>query len=296
MGGRLLVCVLVALCSLTAVARASEPIYIPWTNPLPPLPGPAGNSGGPQPHCDTATIACIDTEISRMATLQQELGCDHRDVFDTTYLELTKVLRDTMSRDPHFFADPTALIYEDALFAEMYFRAVENNAAGRRVDPAWQIAFDAAKSGDYTATGDMLLGINAHVENDMPFLLEAITLRDANGRSRKPDHDKMNEVLNAAFQPVVREIARRFDPITRLETVTPSPVTDYFGVELVRGWREMVWRNAERLVYAKSAAAHRRVAASIHLQAAVAGRLIAAGNQAPPGYRAQRDAYCERQL
>ena len=292
MGGRLIVIVAAALALLPALARAAEPVSVDWTALLPPLNSPAGNSGGPQPHCTVASMKCIRTEIRRMRRLQKRLGCDHRAVFDTTYLELTRVLRDKLRADPDYFTDKDVLFYWDALFAEMYFRTVKANAAGQPVDPAWQIAMDVAKSGDYTGTADMLLGINAHVQNDMPFMLAAVTLRNAKGESRKPDHQKMNEVLNEAFEQVVREISDRFDPITGLETYRLSPATDYFGVELVRVWREGVWRNAERLVNASSDAEREQVAQQIHTQAALSAQAIAAGNMAPPGYRAQRDAYC----
>ena len=41
----------------------------------------------------------------------------------------------------------------------------------------------------------MLLGINAHVQNDMPFVIAALGLRNKKGGSRKPEHDLVNEVL-----------------------------------------------------------------------------------------------------
>jgi hypothetical protein len=292
MGGRLVALAVALVLAVPAVAAAAEPVSVNWTALLPPLPSPNGNTGGPQPFCKKATIRCIDTEIRRMRRLKRSLGCDHRGVFDTTYLELTRELRRTLVANHQFFADRRALIYEDALFAQVYFNTVKAEAAGKPVDDAWAIAFHAARDEDVTGAGDMLLGINAHVQNDMPFVLAALTLRDAKGRSRKDDHDRFNEVLNAAFEGVVREIARRFDPLAALETYQLSPATDVFGIELVRLWREGVWRNAERLVNAKSDAERKQVADSIHLQAAASARLIEGTQQGPPGYRAQRDAYC----
>jgi hypothetical protein len=52
-----------------------------------------------------------------------------------------------------------------------------------------------------------------------------------------------------------------------------------------------VWRNAERLLAAKTAAERRQVSDSIEQNAAAWASSIAAP-QVPPGYRAQRDAYC----
>jgi hypothetical protein len=49
----------------------------------------------------------------------------------------------------------------------------------------------------------MLLGINAHVQNDMPFVIAALGVRQPDGTSRKPDHDLVNEVLNRGYEPVV---------------------------------------------------------------------------------------------
>src|SRR3954447_11853213 len=296
MGGRLtalLVVVALVVCAAApSGARAAEPTDVNWPALLPAMPTQAGGTGGPQPHCAKATMRCIDTEVRRMRRLQRRLGCDHRAVFDTTYLTLTKVLRSTMRRDHSFFADRRALIFEDALFAEVYFRSVSAYAHGRPVDEAWRIAFDAARSGDQQGSGDMLLGINAHVQNDMPFVLAALTLRDPKGRTRKDDHDRMNEVLDGAFESVVRQISSRFDPLAATETWRLSPVTDVFGVELVKLWREGVWRNAERLTLAKTDAERRQVADSIHAQAAATARLIALAGMGPPGYRATRDAYC----
>jgi hypothetical protein len=62
----------------------------------------------------------------------------------------------------------------------------------------------------------------------------------------------------------------------------------------VRGWRELVWRNAERLVNAQSGAERTQIAMQIEDLAALQAQLIAAVPQ--PGYRATRDAYCEQQL
>lgn len=292
MGGRLPAGIVVAFAIACAPAAAAEPVNVNWPALLPGVPTPAGTTGGPQPRCKKATMRCIDTEVRRMRRLQRRLGCDHRAVFDTTYLTLTRVLRDTMRRDKRFFTDRRALIFEDALFAEFYFRVIAADEAGEPVDEAWRIALDAAHAGDMTGAGDMLLGINAHVQNDMPFVLAALTLRDPARRTRKDDHDRMNEVLDAAFESVVREISNRFDPLTATETWRLSPVTDVFGVELVKLWREGVWRNAERLTLARTDAERRQVADSIHLQAAATARMIATLGMGPPGYRATRDAYC----
>jgi hypothetical protein len=291
--------VLVGACALAlsiapAVARAEVP-NVPWTSLLPPLSSPNGPERVPQPGCETPGIDCVDGEIARMREAQELLGCDHRAVFATTYLELTRVLRTTLESEPGFFADPGALIDEDVLFADYYFRMLADDEAGRRVAPAWRIALDVTRRGSTTAAIDMLLGINAHVQNDMPFVIAELGLRSPDGVTRKGDHDRFNEVLNRAYGDVVHAIAERYDPFVSLTNSDLTPLDDLAGLELVKVWREGVWRNAERLANARTAAQRARVARSIEAQAAATALTIAAPSTMP-GYRAERDAYCSSRL
>jgi hypothetical protein len=276
-------------CAGTAGA-SSHPANIPWESYLPALPSPSKPQPGAVPYCRKATVRCIDTELSRLRAAQRQLGCDHRGVFATTYLELTRTLRATLREQPRFFRYPRYLYTEDALFADVYFNTLRDYRRGRPVAPAWQIALDTARSGQVNAGQDMLLGINAHVQNDMPFVVAALGLRTRAGDTRKPDHDRVNEVLDRAYEPVVSAVARRYDPLVSTTNASWNPLDDVGGLEMVKGWREQVWRNAERLLNARSAAERRQVADQIHQNAAVWARAMSAPQT--PGYRAQRDAYC----
>jgi Family of unknown function (DUF5995) len=267
---------------------------LPWTELLPPLPSPSQTERVKVKRCRKASLKCVRAQIKRMKRLQRRLGCDHRAVFATTYLTLTKQLLKTVKADPGFFKQPKFFFREDALFANFYFDVIKAWNRGEPVPDAWRIAFQTAATGEVNAAQDMLLGINAHVQNDMPFVLAALGLRNKHGVSRKPDHDKANLVLNAGYAPVVEAVRRRYDPILSLTNASWHPIDDVAGLEVVRAWRELVWRNAERLVNADSAAERTQVARQIELNAALQAQLIALVPQ--PGYRATRDAYCEQQL
>jgi hypothetical protein len=212
-------------------------------------------------------------------------------VFATTYLELTRQLRDTLAARPHFFSDAKYLYIEDALFANIYFNTVRDYTNGKRVPGAWQVAFETAAAGDVNGAQDMLLGINAHVQNDMPFVLAALGQRMRNGQSRKPDHDRMTDVLDEAYERVVRAVEDRFDPFVGTTNAKWTFADDVAGIELVKEWRETVWRNAERLLAAKNDEERAQVAQQIQDYAAGWARMIANPVQ-QPGHRAERDAYC----
>ena len=271
-------------------AAGARGIGVHWESYLPDMPPIGGPQGHAVPGCRRATLACIDGEVRHLARIQQRYGCDHRGVFATTYLELTRALRATAAEKRLHFMDRRYLFFEDALFAEVYFRTLRSWSAGRPIPPAWRIALETARSGQVNAAQDMLLGINAHVQNDMPFVLAALGLRLRDGRSRKPDHDLVNEVLDAAYQRVVDAVRHRFDPVLDLTNPSWTNGDDVAGLETVREWREAVWRNAERLLAASNDAERAQVAEQIRQNAATWAQAIAATPQ--PGYRASRDAYC----
>ncbi len=72
----------------------------------------------------------------------------------------------------------------------------------------------------------MLLGINAHVQNDMPFVLAHLGLREPDGTSRKPDHDVANGALNRGYEEVVEEVKLRFDELIGLSNPAGLPADD----------------------------------------------------------------------
>ena len=289
-GGRALVAALAASLIAAAPAAAQTTPDVPWPTLLPAAPGtPADVQPGPVPRCPRPTMRCVDDTIRKFKRWRARFGCDHRAVFATTYLLLTQELKRYLKR-PGFFDDRRYLIWQITEFSNFYFRTLENERAGRPVPEAWQIAFDAADSDGANAGQDMLLGINAHVQRDMPYVVAALGVRRPSGASRKPDHDRANDVLNSAYERIVREVGERYDPLLFTTNASWNPLDNIAGLEAVKGWREGVWRNAERLLTARSDAERSLVEATIEGNAATWARLM--GAPQAPGYRAQRDAYC----
>ena len=180
------------------------------------------------------------------------------------------------------------------MFARYYFEAYDDWSAGRlaAVPPAWAIAFRAADQRAVSAAGNIVLGINAHVQRDLPFVLAAIGIVNPDGSSRKPDHDQVNVFLNRVADDLYPEIARRFDP-TIDDSELPGTADNFAEFQVIPTWREIAWRNAERLVSAPSAEARARVAAEIEAYAASQAETLRASYQyGLLGSSAARDAYC----
>jgi hypothetical protein len=289
---RVVIAIVLSLASASPALAGDAP-YVGWTSLLPGAGGHYDPSSADE--CRAGKKPCVDKVIREMTKRFDPLAasCDHNAIFALTYLRVTEEYRRTIE-DPTFFSEPSFVNHEDAVFASLYFHAYDAWAGGRRSDvpAAWRIAFDAARNREVSAAGNLLLGINAHVQRDLPFTLEAIGLVRPDRTSRKPDHDKVNEILNRVADDAVAETARRFDP-TIDDGNLPGTVDDFALFQLIPTWREIAWRNAERLKAAPTPEARALVAQEIEEYAASqAHELKMLTHYGPLGSSAARDSYC----
>lgn len=279
-------------------AVAADPIFVGWSQLLPAW--AYEFSPNSEDACASGQAACVKRTIQNMDRRFTSLAntCHHNAVFALAYLRTTQEYARTAA-DPSYFDDTAFVNHEDAVFAEFYFNAYDAWAAGRRgeVPTAWQIAFDAAQERKVTGSGNLLLGMNAHVNRDLPFVLAGIGLVAPDGSSRKPDHDRINAMLNRVVDPLLAEESARFDP-TMDDVNTPYGLSYTALMQMLVSWRETAWRNAERLAAAPDAQARAAVAADIENYAATTARSIALQYQYNPPLTtsADRDAYCASQI
>ncbi len=275
-------------------AAADDPPFVGWTAAMPPLAFSFDPSSSND--CEAGRVTCVRQVIRTMRARFNPLAeqCDHDAVFSLAYLRTTEeYLRSTLT--PGFFDKPALVNHEDVAFSRMYLDAYDDWADDRvrMVPPAWRVAFEAADSRRVSGSGNLLLGMNAHVNRDLPFVLAATGLVARDGSSRKRDHDQINVMLNRVVEPLVTEAAARFDPGIAF---VPTPYgVGYTGLmQMLVAWRETAWRQAERLVAAPDAAARNRVARQIETYAETNAQAIvtATAYQPPVTTTAARDAYC----
>ena len=277
---------------LPTVDLSSDPWFVNWSALLPPA--YMGVDTDSSDDCVAGRIACVDKVARRLARQVGDAGCDHDAVFSLAYQRTTEYVAAWERANPSFFDDNPWLNHYDATFADMYFTAWKNwSTRSGPVPRAWAIAFAAADLRKATGAGNLLLGMSAHVNRDLPFTLYAIGLVAPDGSSRKPDHDRVNEILNTVITPLIDEVAQRYDPSVRTVPALGS-TADFLEFQALPLWREQAWRNAERLATAPDAAARKVVADSIEESAAdTATALLAATSYVPPlTSSASRDAYC----
>jgi len=240
------------------------------------------------PSCIDATIAEMEQRLSVSAA-----GCDHDAIFDLAYLRVTENVREAVNAG--VFDDRVWLGQVDAVFAKLYFDSMDawhsGDPAKRAATPkAWQIALKAADDRAVSGLGNFLLAMNAHINRDFSYVLAEIGLTGPDGRSHKKDHNAYNRRLDGLYKPVFAEEAARFDP--KFDDIDIGPVEEAAAGVIMRGWREIVWRNAEQLALAKTPGQRRIAEQTIEYYAATQAQLIRKGFSASSSYSARRDAWC----
>ena len=195
----------------------------------------------------------IDELIARMAAMLEpmEAGGDQRRYFHATYQRTTIAVADEIKRGG--FADPGWVERWDVAFADLYLDALEASQAGQRVSRPWDIAFSAPAG--LPVLRHVLLGMNAHINYDLPQALLAVITDEQFGdpgllARREADHQAIDGVLAS-------RVGAEDDQLTRLSG--PPPLLDRLlrpfnrrGTQrFLREARAKVWANAIALNQAR---------------------------------------------
>jgi hypothetical protein len=203
----------------------------------------------------------IDALLERMGTLLLPLveTRDERRHFLAVYMRTTANVKEELEQ-PKLggFVDPGWTERWDVAFAGLYLDAIERwNEDGSAPGP-WQIAFEAATSKPrLPPLRHLLLGMNAHINYDLPQSLLAV-IDDAEFDDhdlvarRSADHLHIDEILANRVPEedlLLRQSEQPGDRITLDRVLTPlnRGATKRFLTEA----RAKVWRNAHVLSAAR---------------------------------------------
>lgn len=289
-----LVLAFAVLLALPSAAVAEDAPYLGWSELLPGV-APMPYKPSSEDDCLAGRSQCVDKVIRAMERHFDPIAdsCDHDAIFALAYLRTTEEYRRTIE-DPDFFDDTRFVNHQDVVFANTYFSAHASYHSGATfaTPGAWAVAFRAAERRELPASGNLALGINAHVQRDLPFVLAAIGVVTPDSSSRKHDHDQVNRFLNRVTDNLMAEIALRFDD-TIDDDDLPTLIDDVVSFQIVPTWREVAWRNAERLVSAPTPFSRALVAADIEAYSTSQAELLRRASAYGPGRDSStRDAYC----
>ncbi len=243
------------------VSAQSDADPIKWPQLLPPLPTSAEVQPGPVRRCGHASAECVERLVKRLREQWRafDATCDHRAVISYSYLQITKGLRDDLAaKRKALIKDRRWMTYVIIDFSNMYLEAFADDASGDPLADAWRLTFESADAGDANAGQDVLMFSNAHVQHDLPFVYEQMGLRAREGASHKPDHDAVNAINAAVFDPIEKYIAAYYDPSFQTFDLA-VPIEEIGVIEMIKAWREGAWRNGESLLNAETRAYRREV-------------------------------------
>ncbi len=193
----------------------------------------------------------VDDVVARMRAelARLESAGSHLRWFLGTYLRTTEAIGAALRRG--LFEDPAWVGRWDAVFADYYLAAL----AAHERDPAavprpWRLAFGTAP--DVHPVGHVLLGMNAHINFDLPqATLDAVPVEAFDDpvlmASRHRDHERVDRVL--AEQVAREDVALALDD-PRGRTVVDTalgPANRALVRRFLRESRRRTWENTEAL-------------------------------------------------
>lgn len=287
------IAVAVSLVAFMTPSYADTTLYTPWSSVLPGWNDqfvPSSDN-----DCAAGRSSCLTVTLNELVHILNPTGqsCSHLAIFPLAYVRMTQTYGWTRVQDGYYH-DVPYMNHMDAIFARYYTDAYYNYANGNRpaVPQSWLYAFDASTNKTVTGAGDLFLGMNAHINRDLPFVLYGSGLVESDGTtSGKADYDKVEQWLNDDTAPLLAEAAQRFDPTI---DDASNPLVNWLTFQMVSAWRENAWRNAEALAAAPDAASRALVAQNIENNANLIaqGFLMSFAVSPFTQSNATRDAYC----
>lgn len=146
----------------------------------------------------------------------------------------------------HYFDDDARMEHLDVVFANRYLDAYANYRQGNPISKSWELAFEAARNGDYIVVQHLLFGMNAHINLDLGIAAAEIctptTLPMLQG-----DFNKINQVLGGLTNEVQENMAKIWPNLLKILKFfrrTDDYIVD-FGMNIAR---ESAWRFANEVV------------------------------------------------
>lgn len=218
--------------------------------------GPDKRIGLPDDAATAQAGGQIDAVVARMGVELDRLEAeqDPGRHFLATYRRVTIEVGD--AADNGGVEDPAWLGRWDAAFAELYLAALRAHRAEPGSAPGpWRAAF--AAPADLPPYLHVLLGMNAHINYDMPqSLLTVISPADrldpALMASRNRDHHALDAVIVALVPSESRHLIRAAAAAPGILDRVLLPVSRAASARLLRESREQVWATTDVLLSARA--------------------------------------------
>jgi hypothetical protein len=206
-----------------------------------------------RPSCrQTAEVPEASRDIAAVvadmdAVLTELDPADPRRQFVATYRRTTLAVGAQV--DSGGFVDPAWVEDWDVAFADLFLRPLADDLAGRPVPGPWGVAFRFARTDpDKPLLRHLLLGMNAHINFDLPqALLAVITDEEFDDpnvrRTRGEDHRRVDDILSSRVAAEDEELGAAGATKSFTDKVL-QPANRAASKRFLREARRKVWANA----------------------------------------------------
>lgn len=188
--------------------------------------------------------------------------------FPALYRAVTLRVRDGIQNGR--FADGPRMDRLDTEFANRYFVALDEWRAARKPARAWRAAFSAETRPSTMILQHLLLGMNAHINFDLP--IATIGTGGADMPSLQGDFNIINDIL-AVMLDEVQEVINGFSPLLDILDRVGGRTDEAICTFSIVNAREEAWHEAVRLS-AESEERQRRSILSLDRRVALLGERI----------------------
>jgi hypothetical protein len=196
--------------------------------------------------------------IAEMEQIEKRLIVenDERQHFHGAYLRSTNAVLAEAAADG--FIDSVWAERWGLAFAQLYLDAFNAWDRGDDAPGPWQVAFDASTDHDIPPVRHSLLGINAHINYDLPQAFLAVITDDEFGdeklmERRSVDHHRVDAILVERVPEEDKRLAEVEDPGDRnLVDALMQPFNRWGTRRFLKEGRDKVWQNARLLSDARA--------------------------------------------
>lgn len=182
---------------------------------------------------------------------------DQRHVFLHCYTLMSRNMY--LSIQKKHFSDPDWVSILLVRFSDYYFDALDLYQSNHsNVPSVWKQAHDAAKNSDTHVLQNLLLGVNAHINYDLPLALydcmehEWLHFQKDNIELRKNDHDLVNRIISNSIDDVQDSIIKPISPTLAVLDKLMGRMDEWLLSKMIISWRSDVWNISQLLLEAQT--------------------------------------------
>lgn len=157
------------------------------------------------------------------------------------------------------FSDPIWVSSLLVRFSDYYFEALDlYQSEHPHVPSVWRQAHDASKKPDTHVLQNLLLGVNAHINYDLPLALydcmeqEWLSADPDKKTKRKYDHELVNQVIANSIDTVQDTIIKPLSPSLAILDKLMGRMDEWLLSKMIISWRSDVWNVSQLLLEAKT--------------------------------------------